>query len=126
MENYDLPSPLGCPPVEPPHTYRRLLFFAGVLLAVGALDTAGVLRDYAERLVRLCGGSPALICTLLGVSSAVVDNVPLVQAPGGAVGGVGQLPRVLHDFGASGLARVGHLFGNFSGESMLGMAFRGS
>jgi len=57
-----------------------LLFFAGVLLAVGALDTAGVLRDYAQRLVRLCGGSSVLICTLLGVSSAVVDNVPLVQA----------------------------------------------
>mmetsp|Transcript_93683 Transcript_93683/g.262073 ORF Transcript_93683/g.262073 Transcript_93683/m.262073 type:complete len:574 (-) Transcript_93683:259-1980(-) len=64
-----------------------LLFFAGVLLAVGALDTAGVLRDYAERLVRLCGGSPVLICTLLGVSSAVVDNVPLVQAAVSMFGG---------------------------------------
>eukprot|EP00429_Kryptoperidinium_foliaceum_P069390 CAMPEP_0176066318 /NCGR_PEP_ID=MMETSP0120_2-20121206/33094_1 /TAXON_ID=160619 /ORGANISM="Kryptoperidinium foliaceum, Strain CCMP 1326" /LENGTH=581 /DNA_ID=CAMNT_0017399921 /DNA_START=48 /DNA_END=1793 /DNA_ORIENTATION=+ len=57
-----------------------LLFFAGVLLAVGALDTAGVLERYAELLVSWCGGSPILICTLLGVSSAVVDNVPLVQA----------------------------------------------
>jgi len=57
-----------------------LLFFAGVLLAVGALDTAGVLTSYAEMLVRLCGHSPVAICTLLGVSSAIVDNVPLVQA----------------------------------------------
>jgi len=57
-----------------------LLFFAGVLLAVGALDTAGVLKSYAEWLVELCGNSPVLICSLLGVSSAVVDNVPLVQA----------------------------------------------
>jgi len=57
-----------------------LLFFAGVLLAVGALDTAGVLEDYARFLVKLCGNSPVLICTLLGVSSAIVDNVPLVQA----------------------------------------------
>mmetsp|Transcript_134997 Transcript_134997/g.349801 ORF Transcript_134997/g.349801 Transcript_134997/m.349801 type:complete len:582 (+) Transcript_134997:80-1825(+) len=57
-----------------------LLFFAGVLLAVGALDTAGVLDTYAEMLVRLCGNSPVAIASLLGVSSAVVDNVPLVQA----------------------------------------------
>merc|ERR1712117_526323 len=34
-----------------------LLFFAGVLLAVGALDTAGVLEDYAAFLTRFCGGS---------------------------------------------------------------------
>jgi Na+/H+ antiporter NhaD/arsenite permease-like protein len=57
-----------------------LLFFAGVLLAVGALDTAGVLDSYATLLNRLCAGSAVAICSLLGVSSAVVDNVPLVQA----------------------------------------------
>eukprot|EP00932_Pfiesteria_piscicida_P003094 SRR837773.13005.p1 GENE.SRR837773.13005~~SRR837773.13005.p1 ORF type:complete len:181 (-),score=66.13 SRR837773.13005:34-510(-) len=57
-----------------------LLFFAGVLLAVGALDAAGVLHTYADLLVKLCGKSPVAICSLLGVSSAVVDNVPLVQA----------------------------------------------
>merc|ERR1740121_68021 len=56
-----------------------LLFFAGVLLAVGALNTAGVLEDYANLLIRLCGQSSVLIGSLLGVSSAVVDNVPLVQ-----------------------------------------------
>jgi len=57
-----------------------LLFFAGVLLAVGALDTAGVLHSYAEMLRRICKGSSVAICSLLGVSSAIVDNVPLVQA----------------------------------------------
>jgi len=57
-----------------------LLFFAGVLFAVAALNTAGVLSAYAELLVRLCGNSPVLICSLLGISSAVVDNVPLVEA----------------------------------------------
>uniref|UniRef100_A0A7S4SLB3 Citrate transporter-like domain-containing protein n=1 Tax=Alexandrium monilatum TaxID=311494 RepID=A0A7S4SLB3_9DINO len=57
-----------------------LLFFTGVLLAVGALDSAGVLRDYATMLVRLCGPSPVALTTLLGISSAVVDNVPLVEA----------------------------------------------
>merc|ERR1712157_337696 len=57
-----------------------LLFFAGVLLAVGALDTAGVLDAYAAYLVRFCNGDAVLISSLLGVSSAVVDNVPLVEA----------------------------------------------
>jgi Na+/H+ antiporter NhaD/arsenite permease-like protein len=57
-----------------------LLFFAGVLLAVSALNAAGVLQMYAEWLVRLCDNSPFAIATFLGVSSAVVDNVPLVQA----------------------------------------------
>merc|ERR1712003_541769 len=57
-----------------------LLFFAGVLLAIGALNTAGVLEDYAAFLIRLCRGSTVLITSLLGLSSAVVDNVPLVEA----------------------------------------------
>merc|ERR1711879_719342 len=57
-----------------------ILFFAGVLLAVSALDAASVLQRYAEFLVRACGNSPIWIFTFLGISSAVVDNVPLVQA----------------------------------------------
>merc|ERR1712157_411702 len=57
-----------------------LLFFAGVLLAVGALNTAGVLNSYANLLIRVCNNSTVSIATLLGVSSAVVDNVPLVEA----------------------------------------------
>merc|ERR1712187_811751 len=57
-----------------------LLFFAGVLLAVGALNTAGVLDDYANLLIRVCNKSTVAIATLLGVSSAIVDNVPLVEA----------------------------------------------
>lgn len=57
-----------------------LLFFAGILLSVGALDSAGVLHMYATSLVKLCRGSPFALCILLGLSSAVVDNVPLVQA----------------------------------------------
>jgi len=57
-----------------------LLFFAGVLLAVSALDAASCLKNYAEFLVWACGNSPVAISTVLGISSAVVDNVPLVQA----------------------------------------------
>jgi len=55
------------------------LFFAGVLLAVGALDTAGALVYYAECLAKLCGNNRLLMCSLLGISSAIVDNVSLVQ-----------------------------------------------
>lgn len=57
-----------------------LLFFTGVLLSVGALDSAGVLAAYATMLVNSLGQSPVALCTFLGVSSAVVDNVPLVEA----------------------------------------------
>merc|ERR1712211_139353 len=57
-----------------------LLFFTGVLFSVSALDSAGVLREYAHFLLRTFGSSPVSLCTLLGVSSAVVDNVPLVDA----------------------------------------------
>eukprot|EP00930_Biecheleria_cincta_P013471 TRINITY_DN11987_c0_g1_i1.p1 TRINITY_DN11987_c0_g1~~TRINITY_DN11987_c0_g1_i1.p1 ORF type:complete len:551 (-),score=101.37 TRINITY_DN11987_c0_g1_i1:116-1768(-) len=57
-----------------------LLFFTGVLLAVSCLDNSGVLHAYAEALAEITGNNTMLLCTLLGVSSAVVDNVPLVQA----------------------------------------------
>lgn len=57
-----------------------LLFFTGVLLSVGSLDSAGVLHKYAQLLVEVCGTSPVVIASLLGVSSAFVDNVPLVEA----------------------------------------------
>jgi len=57
-----------------------LLFFTGVLLAVVALDCAGALEYFANWLVQISAGSDVLLCTLLGLSSAVVDNVPLVQA----------------------------------------------
>lgn len=57
-----------------------LLFFTGVLLSVGALDSAGVLRRYAGYLVGEFGDNRVALCTTLGISSAVVDNVPLVEA----------------------------------------------
>merc|ERR1711904_179741 len=37
-------------------------------------------ETYAEFLMRACGNNPIWISTFLGISSAVVDNVPLVQA----------------------------------------------
>lgn len=55
------------------------LFFLGILLCIDALDTAGILKKLAAGLDANIP-NPTLIATLIGVSSAVVDNVPLVAA----------------------------------------------
>ncbi|CAK9056731.1 unnamed protein product [Durusdinium trenchii] len=57
-----------------------LLFFTGVLMGVSALESAEVLANYSEFMRRVTKGSDMLLAVLIGVSSAVVDNVPLVQA----------------------------------------------
>jgi Na+/H+ antiporter NhaD/arsenite permease-like protein len=56
-----------------------LLFFLGILLAVGALGSSGLLREMAELLDRTVGDHTA-VAVLIGLVSAVVDNVPLVAA----------------------------------------------
>lgn len=57
-----------------------ILFFLGILLAVGALDTSGHLRQIAEGLNQQLSGNIYSINTLIGLLSAIVDNVPLVAA----------------------------------------------
>jgi Na+/H+ antiporter NhaD/arsenite permease-like protein len=56
-----------------------ILFFLGILLAVGCLSTSGLLRSAAEGLDSWIG-EQTLIAVLIGLVSAVVDNVPLVAA----------------------------------------------
>ena len=56
-----------------------VLFFLGILLSVGALDAAGILKDLATILDRNIDSEPA-IATAIGVASSVIDNVPLVAA----------------------------------------------
>ncbi|MCS7189801.1 MAG: sodium:proton antiporter NhaD [Bacteroidia bacterium] len=56
-----------------------LLFFLGILLAIGALGEIGALRGLAQLLDRWIGNLDAVVF-LLGILSAVVDNVPLVAA----------------------------------------------
>jgi len=56
-----------------------ILFFLGILLAVGSLDTSGHLRQMATILDETFGNI-YVINTLIGLLSAVVDNVPLVAA----------------------------------------------
>ncbi|MBL7794328.1 MAG: sodium:proton antiporter NhaD [Saprospiraceae bacterium] len=59
-----------------------ILFFLGILLAVAALETAGHLGDIAQALNQQIGNI-WVINTLIGLLSAIVDNVPLVA---GAMG----------------------------------------
>lgn len=56
-----------------------VLFFLGILLAVGALESMLTLHHFAEYLAHTLGDN-RIIITLIGLLSAVVDNVPLVAA----------------------------------------------
>jgi Na+/H+ antiporter NhaD/arsenite permease-like protein len=56
-----------------------VLFFLGILLAVSALESMGLLARLAEYLAHALGDN-RIIITLIGLLSAVVDNVPLVGA----------------------------------------------
>lgn len=56
-----------------------ILFFLGILLAVGSLEATGVLRSLAGSLDAAVGNLD-LIVVLIGLVSAVVDNVPIVAA----------------------------------------------
>ncbi|KXZ46642.1 hypothetical protein GPECTOR_42g853 [Gonium pectorale] len=58
---------------------EAVLFFTGVLLAVAALDKAGLLREAAAALSELVP-QQELVAGVIGFASAVVDNVPLVAA----------------------------------------------
>lgn len=54
-----------------------VLFFLGILLAINALEVAGILNDLAAWLENTVKNQ-VLIATLIGCLSAIVDNVPLV------------------------------------------------
>jgi Na+/H+ antiporter NhaD/arsenite permease-like protein len=56
-----------------------VLFFLGILLAVGALESMQVLHHLATWLDHSIGDQ-RIIVTLIGLLSAIVDNVPLVAA----------------------------------------------
>jgi len=66
-----------------------ILFFLGILMAVAALESLGILFNFASTLQDSVpqlgtemevGGVSDLVVMLLGVGSAVIDNVPLVAA----------------------------------------------
>jgi Na+/H+ antiporter NhaD/arsenite permease-like protein/CBS domain-containing protein len=56
-----------------------ILFFLGILMGIGVLDKSGLLKQLA---VLLSDNLPSLdiIATVIGLASALIDNVPLVAA----------------------------------------------
>ena len=67
-----------------------ILFFLGILLAVAALESLGMLFHFAESLTASIPDLDVVVM-LLGIGSAVIDNVPLVAAS------MGMFPQGLDD-----------------------------
>ncbi|HKC35692.1 MAG TPA: sodium:proton antiporter NhaD [Chitinophagaceae bacterium] len=72
------------------HALRKIdtpsiLFFLGILLAVSALQSTGILTSLAAYLDRSVGNI-SVITIIIGFLSAIVDNVPLVAAAQGMYG----------------------------------------
>jgi len=59
-----------------------ILFFLGILLAVSALQSFGILRQLAQYTVKHIDNE-YVIGTILGLFSALIDNVPMVAAAQG-------------------------------------------
>ncbi|QKZ14630.1 sodium:proton antiporter NhaD [Spirosoma sp. KUDC1026] len=71
-------------PLTAAHALSRIdissiLFFLGILLAVGVLQATGVLQSLAGWLNQTVGNLDVIVL-LIGVFSAIVDNVPIVAA----------------------------------------------
>jgi Na+/H+ antiporter NhaD/arsenite permease-like protein len=56
-----------------------ILFFLGILMAVGALESLGLLFNFAGELTQAIPNMD-IVVSLFGAISAVIDNVPLVAA----------------------------------------------
>lgn len=69
------------------HALRKIdtpsiLFFLGILISIGALQSAGLLTQLAQELNAKIGNE-SLIVIMIGILSSVIDNVPLVAAAQG-------------------------------------------
>ena len=67
-----------------------ILFFLGILMAVGALESLGILFNFADFISETIPNSDVVI-VLLGHLSALIDNVPLVAAS------IGMFPNPIDD-----------------------------
>jgi len=67
-----------------------ILFFLGILMAVGALESLGILFNFAGDLTEIFPNTDVLMI-LFGFLSAIIDNVPLVAAS------MGMFPNLLDD-----------------------------
>ena len=67
-----------------PHILSKIdisgvLFFLGILLCVASLETSGILQKFSYYLSSHIE-SQAILATMIGIISAIIDNVPLVAA----------------------------------------------
>ena len=87
-----------------------ILFFLGILLAINALESVGILNQLATLLNQTLPNSTA-IASVIGVISAIIDNVPLVAAT------MGMYDRVTYPTDSSFWLLVAYTAG--TGGSML-------
>ncbi len=59
-----------------------ILFFLGILMAIAALESSGILARTAQWLSETIGNLSIIVMSI-GLSSAIIDNVPLVAATQG-------------------------------------------
>jgi Na+/H+ antiporter NhaD/arsenite permease-like protein len=55
-----------------------IMFFLGILMAVGCLQSIGVLTTFGAELNSCTNGNHYLVTGIIGVLSSIMDNVPLV------------------------------------------------
>lgn len=77
-------------PLSVAHALQRIdtpsiLFFLGILLSIAALQVSGILGDIASWMTATLANDSAIIMSL-GLSSSIIDNVPLVAAVQGMYG----------------------------------------
>lgn len=77
--HYDERKHLRVPDVLSRIDLSGVLFFFAILLCIDALDSSGALKQLALYLERTVGNLN-VIALIIGVASAIVDNVPLVAA----------------------------------------------
>jgi NhaD family Na+/H+ antiporter len=56
-----------------------ILFFLGILIAIGALEATHLLTNLAQWMDKTIGNQDIIVVTI-GIASAIIDNVPLVAA----------------------------------------------
>ena len=74
-----------------------ILFFLGILMAVGVLQETHVLTAFGQWLNEVSNGNHYLVTGVIGVVSSIVDNVPLVA------GCMGMYPISTGDFAVDGI-----------------------
>ena len=70
LKNIDIPS---------------ILFFLGILIAIAAMQSIGILTSLSDKLTTSIGNTNIIVMSI-GLISAIIDNVPLVAAAQGMYG----------------------------------------